>query len=254
MFKRNPFLKTHSAIDISIKNYQATLLKDLSLKLQISVGNEHYNTELSEWTNRLITFMAPLKAVVDPELGLNGTPQLSPLILPREKNVKITFISHSALYVGSLTILSREEKEGKLYYIGELTSPLLRKQQRQFYRLDILLDMHYRCFENETLPEHFNALPLEKAIITNISVGGLCMSIDKILKDHTMLWIDFEFLDTPITLIGKVLSHDEKTEGDMYSHRIQFKMLDHVTESNLHRLIITRQRQLLKKPKFYLDR
>ena len=122
---------------------------------------------------------------------------------------------------------------------------LIRKQQRQFFRLDTSLDATYQLLLEDMTTPPVNS-PHYKGTIVNISVGGVCLVIDACLKANTLLYVSFDFLETRLSLVGRVLFDGERTLSGAYSHRVKFVNLSSSDENTLNRLIMTKQRLMRK--------
>ena len=216
----------------SIIAYRESLLKDINLKIRIAVDDKTYVTKLSEWENDTITLAAPLE-------------QLDWVILSTARPLEITFMTKSALYTTQVQVLAPLKKDGTVYYSCKILKPLIRKQQRQFFRLDTSLDATYQLLLEDMTTPPVNS-PHYKGTIVNISVGGVCLVIDACLKANTLLYVSFDFLETRLSLVGRVLFDGERTLSGAYSHRVKFVNLSSSDENTLNRLIMTKQRLMRK--------
>ncbi len=217
----------------SIMAYREILLKDINLNVRITLDDKTYLTKVSEWDNDIILILAPLE-------------QLDWVILPTSRYLETNFISKTALYSTQLQILTSIKQENNLYYSCKIVKPLIRKQQRQFFRLDATIDATYIFSPTDiTIPLPANS-PQYKGTIVNISVGGVCLVCTHRLEPDTLVYLTFTFLETTLSLIGQNLLEGERTRTGAYSHRIKFKHLCPQDENILHRLIMTKQRLMRK--------
>lgn len=216
----------------SIIAYRENLLKDINLKVRIAVDDKTYITKLSEWEDDQITLAAPLE-------------QLDWVILPVSRPLEIAFMTKTALYTTQVQVLTPLKKNGSVYYSCKILKPLIRKQQRQFFRLDTMLEATYQLLPEDVISMPINS-PHYKGTIVNISVGGVCLVIDECLKADTLIYMSFDFLETKLSLVGKVLFDGERTPSETYSHRLKFVNLSNGDENTLNRLIMTKQRLMRK--------
>lgn len=216
----------------SIATYREGILKDINLKVRINLNNTTYITEVSEWKDDTLILVAPLD-------------QLDWVILPRNTNLEIALMTKAALFTTIVQIMTPLKKEGTVYYPCQVIRPLVRRQQRQSFRLDITIDTSFQL-----LPEGAETIPLNiphyKGTILNISLGGLCFVSDVKLSQGTLVYMTFEFLDTALSLMGEILFEGERTSTGTYSHRVKFVGLSNTDETTLGRLIMAKQRLLRK--------
>ena len=224
--------QTDTVLD-SINNYQKALMEDINLKIRITYNQRTYTTHPIEWKNKTIIFESPMTGVDN-------------VILPHNLPLNIIFVSKIALFYSKITISKSYSQENKLYYVAEITAPLLKKQQRESFRLDVLIDAQYDVMTYE------NNIPKVECsdfgTCVNISIGGMCLVSSKQLHAKDQLMISFTLAGVPLTFGGEVLFMGEKTEQGNFSHRIRFVDLDAADINQLNRLIFTIQRQQIKRP------
>lgn len=216
----------------SIATYRENILKDINLKVRIELNNNTYITEVSEWKDDTLILVAPLE-------------QLDWVDLPRHTNLEIALMTKTALFTTLVQIITSLKKEGTVYYSCQIIRPLIRRQQRQAFRLDITIDASFQLLPDvtETLPLN---VPHYKGTILNISLGGLCLVSDVKLPQGALIYMTFEFLGTSLSLMGEILFEGERTSTGTYSYRVKFVGLSNSDETTLSGLIMTKQRLLRK--------
>lgn len=226
------FSSPDNSIINSIRTYQKALMEDINLKLRVTYGQKTYTTHIADWQKTKLTFEAPM----------SGTEHI---ILPHHLAINVIFVSKVGLFHTKVTITKNYSKDDNLYYIADITAPLEKKQQRAFYRLDILLDVQYEqiTYENDEI----KILSSGQGTCVNISLGGMCLVCDEQLHAKDKLSLSFSLADQPLTFIGEVLYMGEKTEKNNYSHRIRFADLDAADVNLLNRLIFTVQREQIRR-------
>lgn len=215
----------------SILNYRQLLFNDINLSLRVTDKNEvSHVTRILRWDDDHITFYAPL-AKRDWVIFYIGD------------ILDICFLSKSGMYMSTMQLNHKFTQENNLYYSATLLSPLEKKQQREHFRLDILLPIHFKLVSSPafSLEEIDKKLPL-KGMTVNISAGGMCVVCDDVLVKDTVLSLDLEFLGQPLTLLGEVLGNGHRNENGTYIHRIRFSDVDAHTERLLSKLIFEKQR------------
>ena len=231
MFDFNHHKTVRDQIMKSIRAYQTSLLEDINTTLRITYNDETYLTKVTDWIDNRITFAAPLK-------------QLDWIIFPKFIELPLVFVSKSAC---DIQINASYQKKQNLYYTAKIITPIERKQQREHFRLDVLMDIDFQIIpEGIISPEHIETLPTQKGLSVNISTGGICMTSEVQLLKNQYIYMHFNFLDTPLHLMGKVLFLGEKTNSGTFVHRIQFIGTSPSDTDILNQLIFKKQRLLLR--------
>ena len=221
------FKKTEDKLTDSIVTYRKSLMKDINLTLRLIYNNETYSTKPTEWSENIIIFEAPMKGLDD-------------VILPIEAIMSVMLVSKSALFHTTFRIIKRYRKDTILYYIAEIISPIVKRQQRENFRLEVILDTHYQLFLKDSNP---NTSIIEgDGTCLNISAGGMCLSCDHQFHIKDLVKLDFTLLETSFSFIGEILCLGEQTESGSYIHRIRFIDVDKPKINLLRQLIFQKQR------------
>ena len=219
----------------SIAQYRKGLMEDMNLTLRLTSNDQTHTTKLVEWVEDILIFEAPMS-------------QLDYIIYPKNANLQLIFVSKSALFSSDLLITKSYRKNTSLYYVAKIISPIVKKQQRESFRLDIVMDVMYQLLPSDDFDESllFEDFETKKATCINISLGGICINCDEQLHSHDHLSLTFTLVDTPLTLTGEVLFTGVRTEVGTYTHRIKFYGLSNSETNLLNRLIFEKQRMQLK--------
>jgi c-di-GMP-binding flagellar brake protein YcgR len=162
----------------------------------------------------------------------------------------IRFFTKKGLYQCNSIILGRSKLNNIYVLTVELTSDLEKKQRREFYRLECVLDMEYYLLSDAEISimnkikannlksdtefeNYVNALDeckreWHKGIVVDISGGGAKFVSDKLHEYGNIIHITIPFNST-IKLKNKwlkaVIASSEKlmNRQGSYEHRIQFK-------------------------------
>lgn len=226
--------KDMPGINESLELYKKTILDDINLTLRVIVKDKTYVTKLVDWLAEKFIFAAPLD-------------KLDWVLFERDKTVTISFVTKPAIYTARVQILNHYRKNGVLYYSGALVSPLMKQQQREYFRLDVLIEVHYKFLPKDAAAYDIDELPLVKATSVNISMGGLCLVSPIQLHKGDRVMMSFNFGNTPLEVLGEVLFQGEKNVSGTYSHRVKFINLDKVTQNLINKLIFEKQRLLMSK-------
>ncbi|MHC1747359.1 MAG: flagellar brake protein [Cellulosilyticaceae bacterium] len=216
----------------SLKKYKDNIMADINLVLRIIDNKHSYTTQLVQWDGTDITFFAPIS-------------QCDWVILDMSKTYELYFISNSTLFHTSVTLVNRYVQQEHMYYKGILTRPLVKKQQREHFRLPALLNLKYQVLPSECENYDIATLPVYVGSTTNISIGGMCMTTDTTIAVGASISIDLKFLSHDLTFRGKILTNPEQVPSGAYTYRIKFEKMDRKTENLLSRLIFEKQRMVM---------
>ena len=223
-------------INESIELYKKTILDDINLKLRVIVKDKTYITKLVDWPEEKFIFAAPLD-------------KLDWVLFEKDKVVQVAFVTRMAIFLAKVQILNRYRKNDILFYGAILLEPLKKQQQRQFFRVDVLLEAEYKRLSIENESEILEELPSVKGTIVNISIGGMCLVSSQQLHTNEVLLINFTFLNTSFELFGNVLFEGERNAVGNYIYRIKFSKLDNAVRNQLNKVIFERQRLIMSKSK-----
>lgn len=225
------FQKSEDTIARSIALYRKSLMDDINLTLRLIYNDTTYLTKPTDWLESDIIFEAPMRG-------------LDYVILPQDTIINVTLVSKSALFQTTLRITKKYRKNTTLYYIAEIISPIVKKQQRADFRLEVILDTHYQLFFSHT--NSTTNIIEGNGTCLNISVGGMCLNCDHQFRTKDLIKLDFTLVETPLSFIGEVLYLGEQTESGSYTHRIRFIDVDNSKSNLLRQLIFQKQRLHLR--------
>lgn len=228
------FHRSDNPILTSINTYRPTLINDTRLSLRLTYHHQTYTTHLVEWKENLVIIEAPLKGV-------------DYVLLPDHSSINATFIGRNGLFCTTFCILKKYTKGNLLYYVAEIITPLVKRQQRQSFRLEVLLDVRYTHPPHKEVSKN-NDLPtiIGKGTCLNISTGGMCLACDHQFHSKQLIQMNFRFIDQLLELTGEVLFLGDPVDSVTYHHRIRFINISHSDSELLNKLIFQKQRMELK--------
>lgn len=228
------FSKVNVSPSESIQMYQKSLMDDINLTLRLSYNESSDMTKPAEWEDTKIIFEAPMRG-------------LDYVIYAKDTLLESVFVSKNALFTCLIRIVKNYRQDQTLYYVGEIVSPLEKKQQREAFRLDVVLPLNYQVLPEVMTDVVLKDLPTYSGTCLNISIGGMCLNTDSKLEGGSQVRLNFSFLDTPFTFYGQVLTSGERTEIGNYTHRVRFLNVDKNALDDLNRLIFKKQQMQLKR-------
>lgn len=216
-------------IQKSIDQYYHLIMRDINLSVRIVVEGEEektYASRLMDWKGKKLTFHAPL---------VKG----DYVRFLRDKIYTFIFVTGNCTYMTYVKIVefSKDDKE-HFYYKAIIKSPLTRNQQRRFFRLQWVEPFIYTIGESSQW---------EKAATLDISGGGFRIVSQKKMRQNDQIHIKITLFEHEIELFGIVLEEMGKNQADLYVYRIQFHNISSDTENLISKLVMRKQRDLLKK-------
>lgn len=216
-------------IQDSIDRYYDSIMKDINASARLVIEGKKedttYVTRIIDWNDKKISFHAPLV------LG-------EYVRLITDRTYTFIIVTNSAVYKTSIKITEfAKNKQGHFYYKALIVSSLQRNQQRNYFRLDWVNDFQYQLKGSSEWKD---------ATTIDISVGGLLMASSRSLDRDDAIHINITLMDKPFLLKGLVLESVGKNKAGLYVSRIKFKDLSAYKENALSKIMMKRQRDMLK--------
>lgn len=216
----------------SIQTYQKALLNDPQLMISINYQEQNYSTHLIAWNETLVIFESPMRGTDD-------------VILPIDVPLKSYFVSHNARYETTFVLSKSQRKDGQLFYVADITKPIVKVQQRQAYRLEVILDVAYDLLDLES-PD-FSVLCSGTGTCLNVSTGGMCLVSDLAFTSNDQLQLTFTLDNERFTFIAEVLRDGKLNNKGAYTHGLKFINPDKTDIERLSHIIFERQRAQMKR-------
>lgn len=220
------FKKPEDTIAGSIALYRTPLMEDINLTLRLTYNDTTYLTKPTDWTENDIVFEAPMTG-------------LDYVILPGDTIISVILVSRFALFETKFHIINKYRKNSTLYYIANIISPIVKRQQRTDFRLEVILDTHYQLYLKH--PNTTTNITKGNGTCLNISVGGMRLNCNHQFHTKDLLKLDFTLLETSLSITGEVLHLGERTESGSYTHRIRFIDVDNSKSDLVRQLIFKKQ-------------
>ena len=143
-------------------------------------------------------------------------------------------------------------------YLVELSlvTKLKKNQRREFYRLECLIDLNY-CIINHEVYDATKTKEItyfadlcskkvkEKAIIIDISGGGIRFAASYLLGEKTYVYLEFNLGSIPIKVLGEVIySSFMKHRDDIYEIRVKFVDITSDVRERIIRYIFEEERKI----------
>ncbi len=182
------------------------------------------------------------------------------ILLPIDSEYDMVFYGASGLYQCYARIIDRYKSNNVYILVIELTSSLRKYQRREYYRFSCALEMRTRALTEEEVRaiEKKNAyefqedVPLSRAVIVDISGGGLRFVGTQRFETESLIYCNF-YLNVKgerkqYELIGKVLAVKElENKQGAFEHRIQYYHISVEKREEIIRFIFDEERKERKK-------
>lgn len=215
-------------IQNSIDRYYNSIMKDMNSSARIVIEgaeDKTYITSIIDWRDKHISFHAPL-LLGDYVRLLTG------------KRYPFIIVTKACIYMTNVEIITfTKNKQGHYYYEATIVSPLKRNQQRKYFRLEWINTFKYKIDKSDEW---------KSATTLDISVGGLLMASKEAVNKNDSIHIDITLLDQDFVLNGVVLESLGKNHTDLYIARVQFHEVSDFRSDMLAKVIMQRQRDMLR--------
>lgn len=182
------------------------------------------------------------------------------ILLPVDSEYEVVFYGSNGLYECNARIVDRYKSNNVYLLVLELISNLKKYQRREYYRFSCALEMSLRRLEEEELQtlesqgifELQSDLPAERAMIADISGGGLRFLSRQCFEADTYLYCSYYLAhgeeQRKYEIVTKVLSVKKlENRPDTYEHRVQYYRMDENVRENIIKYIFEEERISRKK-------
>lgn len=216
-------------IQKSIDRYYDSIMKDINASARLVIEgkkeDQTHITRIIDWNDEYISFHAPLV------LG-------EYIRLLTDRTYGFIIVTKAAIYKTSIKITEfAKNKQGHFYYKAIMVSRLQRKQQRNYFRLNWINDFQYQLE---------GSADWQDATTIDISVGGMLMASPEATNQDDSIHINITLMDKQFILSGLVLESVGKNQAGLYVSRVKFKDLTDFKENALSKIMMKRQRDMLK--------
>ncbi|MCQ2520162.1 MAG: flagellar brake protein [Lachnospiraceae bacterium] len=178
------------------------------------------------------------------------------ILLPIDGEYEICFYTNMGLYQCFARIIDRYKSNNVYVLVFELTSNLRKHQRRDYYRFSCVLDMKTRELKNEEIHAVeanqvflVPGLPLRRAVIVDISGGGIRFISDYAYEEGSMVYCTYQLVNDGIAkdyeVVGKVLSAKPvANRPGEFEHRVQYVNLGKDAREEIIKFIFEEERRI----------
>ncbi|HHY77112.1 MAG TPA: hypothetical protein GX498_01215 [Clostridiales bacterium] len=176
---------------------------------------------------------------------------------PMHKNKTIYFINgerlkvvvgkKEAVYEVETVVIGKRYENIPVIRLKIISKPL-KIQRRNYYRLKIVIPIHYRTIDSSKQKDS-ESKEYKEGVLLDISEGGIMFCTKEDIKENDLLEIVMDInKNKKMIFIGNIIRkqlNEEKT--DLYEYGVKFNELSKHDRNALAKFIFTEQRKLLKK-------
>lgn len=198
---------------------------------------------------------------------LMPTEKMKLLLLPvGEEYDMVLYTREHGMFQGLVRVVDRYKSNNRYLLHVELISNLRKSQRREYYRLNCAWEMYSRLLTEEESaaaqkkePYVFQmTLPLQKAIIVDISGGGLRFVSDFTYEPGNLIYCNFAIERSAgckqYEVIGRILRVSEmENKPGSYEHRVQYYGMDAKVREDIIQCIFEQERKERRKDVAFSD-
>lgn len=172
------------------------------------------------------------------------------------------FYTPKGIHQAFIEVVSRCKRDNIYLLTVELTSKLRKVQRREYYRYSCALDMKARSLDPVELEAFerkerifLQELPMQKAIIADISGGGIRFVSTAIYEKNSFLYCSYQIVVNGKTKeynhISKVLEINEmEAQANAFQYRVQFYSISKQEREEIIRFIFDEERKNMRREKW----
>ena len=182
------------------------------------------------------------------------------VLLPVDGEYSLCFYSNKGLYQCFSRIVDRYRTDNMYVLVLDLTSELSKLQRREYYRFSCALELHTRAFSEDELKAVKNNWdflvnkdkPLQKAVIVDISGGGLRFVSNFQFEEGNTIYCTYQlpgyYNNKNFEMISTVLKLQElENKPGLFEHRIKYIHIDEDAREDIIHFIFDEERKIRKK-------
>lgn len=183
------------------------------------------------------------------------------VLLPVDGEYDVCFFSNGGMYKANVRIVDRQKINNTYIVVAEMITNLHKYQRREYYRFNCIIDMSVREMTEQEVSGFRNGMSalvedaeMEKAVIVDISGGGLRFVSQRPYQADGMLLMDFSLpvlgVEKNFFVAAKVI-YSEKIERreKEYENRVKFEFMRNSTREEIIKYIFDAERKNRKNGK-----
>lgn len=213
-------------IDRSIKKYKRFIHDDFNTGMALIFNKKVYQPEIEKLENRQIIFrlIGENKSILKYKIG---------------QVIEVEFINaKNGLYFTTIKITEKTVEENNIYYIGNIVSPIEKKQRRDNYRLPTNIKVTYVLF-----PEKLRSY---SGIAKDISCGGMQLESDQFVSKGKKIQLFFEVDKYRYSLNALILDNAYDDLNEKNIHHVKFEGVGRRDKKNLQDYIFNEQKRRIR--------
>ncbi|MBQ7428684.1 MAG: flagellar brake protein [Butyrivibrio sp.] len=182
------------------------------------------------------------------------------ILLPVNLQYNLCFYTKNGLMQCYAKVVDRYRSNNVYLAVLELSSSLSKLQRREYYRFSCALELHTRAFSEDELKAVKNNWdflvnkdkPLQKAVIVDISGGGLRFVSNFQFEEGSTIYCTYQlpgyYNNKDFEMISTVLKVQElENKPGLFEHRIKYIHIDEDAREDIIHFIFDEERKIRKK-------
>lgn len=183
--------------------------------------------------------------------------------LPVNSRYELCFFTAGGMYQCNSIITERYKEDGLYVLQVEITSDLKKFQRRQYFRLEITMDILYKVLPKEEVLNvisnresmvEFLKGNLNKGVALDISGGGIRFTSQEQYEqgNHVLMVLDLKKNgESALRILPGIVLRSERIphRSDMYEHRVEFHYVQGSVRESLIQFIFEEERRLRQEKK-----
>jgi len=206
----------------------------INKKLEILIEEKYYNTNIQDLTEEYIAISIPM-----------NSGQYVPL--SRGTVIDVIYYEEENVYKFKSSIIGRKFENIPILLISKPTE-IIKIQRRKYVRVPLFNSAKYKNLKNEpkTNPKTIKSSEYSKAILIDLSGGGMKVRVSEEIKMSDFILINIPINGEDILIVGQAKRIIRDDEG-RFVCGLSFEFLDNATQERIIKYIFQLMREQMKK-------
>ena len=203
-------------------------------KLEILVDERYFNSNIQDVTEDYIAISVPM-----------STGQYIPL--PNGTIIDVIYYEDENLYKFQSSVIGRKFENIPIILIAN-PKDVKKIQRRKYVRIPLITTVKYKNIKNQpkTSPTSINSSEYLKAILVDLSGGGMKVKVSEKVNNNDFLLISLTINKEDIFIVGQLMRITKEDDGK-FSCALSFESLDDFTREKIIKYIFQLMREQMKK-------
>ena len=206
----------------------------INKKLEILIDEKYFNSNIQDITEEYIAISIPMNS---------GT------YVPLSKGaiIDVIYYEEENLYKFRSSIIGRRFENIPILLISKPTE-IKKIQRRKYVRVPLISTAKYKNIKNQpkTNPSTIDASQYSKAVLVDLSGGGMRVKISEEIKINDFLLVSLTVNEEDVLIVGQTMRIIKDDDG-RFICGLSFEFLDNLTRERIIKFIFQLMRDQMKK-------